>query len=161
MKKQPQYSLEEITVAVEWTTAALIPCTAKADFQVGPIKVKQGQRFFLARSERFIGCYYVVVWSESRVGWECSCPAAGKAHNHVNRVREHVKVCIAKKVAEKVQECQAVAPVENDQPERPVTLQEWKEATKRQKAATKAYNRKTQQAAKEVADFNRQVSGAS
>lgn len=162
-----QKRVEQVTILVEDVHVDIISCKARKDFTFCQVSVKAGGRFFLIRSDRFSNRFYVVGWNEERIGWQCSCGAGCKTHSHVKKanlsVKAHLKSAstLERKVREKVAECQVVAHTENIQPGRPLTVQEWKETLKRQKARDRAYKQKILESAKEIAEVNCQVAGAS
>jgi hypothetical protein len=165
-----EMSMRRRTVLVEHVSADIIPCSAREDFvitdedkdghEITVLSVKAGQRFFLVRSSRFENRFYVVAWQEREtIGWTCSCGAAHKSHTHLEKASAMLRVKLAARVAAKVQECQAVAKSEEQEPasfDRPISAQEWKERTKRQKQADRAYKQKILAAATSFAAANRQ-----
>src|SRR5580765_1874226 len=86
-KAMPQV---ESTVFIEGITKKLIKCTARKDFTVGNSSVKEGETFFLVKSERRENRYYVVLFNEARATYQCSCGANCLEHQHLKVVREHV-----------------------------------------------------------------------
>src|SRR5215475_5033144 len=86
-KAAPQ---QEATILVEYTTAKIIPCTAKVDFQVGNSQVRKGEKFYLVRSERRENRYYVVHFNSTRSAYQCSCGANMCEHEHLKTTREYV-----------------------------------------------------------------------
>jgi REP element-mobilizing transposase RayT len=86
-KAMPQV---ESTVFIEGIDKKLIKCTARKDFTVGNSSVKEGETFFLVRSERRENRFYVVHFNEARATYQCSCGASTCEHEHVRTVREHV-----------------------------------------------------------------------
>src|SRR5437588_8644173 len=84
----------ESTVFIEGIDKKLIKCTARKDFTVGNSSVKEGETFFLVRSERRENRYYVVHFNEARATYQCSCGANTCEHNHLKVVREHVMTTI-------------------------------------------------------------------
>src|SRR5580765_1207278 len=109
----------ESTVLIEGITKKLIKCTARKDFTVGNSSVKEGETFFLVRSERRENRYYVVHFNEGRNTYVCSCGACACEHEHVRTVREHVMSTV-------------VIPAKSDAPAMttPVTVAEIKAARK-------------------------------
>jgi hypothetical protein len=86
-KAQPQV---ESTMLVEGITKKVIKCKARETFTLGFAIVKQGETFFLVRSERRENRYYVVHFSEARHCYQCSCGAGTCEHEHLKAVREIV-----------------------------------------------------------------------
>jgi hypothetical protein len=161
-----EMSMRRRTVLVEGVKADTIACTARKDFvitdedkdgnEIRVVSVKAGQRFFLVRSSRFENRYYVIAWQEREtIGWSCSCGAAHKSHKHLTKVSAVIRGRLAKLVAAKVAECQTAARTPEQAPasfDKPI---EWKERTKRQKEADRAYKKQFLAAAKEVAVANK------
>ncbi|HEX3641790.1 MAG TPA: hypothetical protein VHV10_10905 [Ktedonobacteraceae bacterium] len=113
----------EATVLIEGTTAKIIPCTAKADFQVGNSQIKAGEKFYLVRSERRENRYYVVHYSSTRNTYQCSCGANMCDHDHLKTVRDHVMSHVVAPAAAEFSSQVEVAPMTV-----PATTQEVKEA---------------------------------
>jgi hypothetical protein len=80
----------ESTISIEHTTAPLIKCTAKVAFTLGNAKVEVGETFFLVKSVRRAGRYYVVHFSSERRAWQCSCGANCTKHEHTKAAQQHV-----------------------------------------------------------------------
>jgi hypothetical protein len=80
----------ESTILVEHTDAKLIRCTARKAFTLGNASVKEGEIFFLVRSERRVNRYYVVHFNELRGAYQCSCGCNMCEHEHLKTVREFV-----------------------------------------------------------------------
>lgn len=80
------------TVKITYTDAALITCTARADMPEAGIK--QGEKFYLARSSQNDGTYYIIAWNG--VDWLCRCPATKPC--------KHQKALAAHRVAEYLQQ---------------------------------------------------------
>lgn len=98
-KAQPQV---ESTMLVEGIDKKVIKCKARKAFTVGFTSVKEGETFFLVRSERRENRYYVVHFSEARHCYQCSCGCGTCEHEHLKAVREQVmnEVVIPTKGAE-------------------------------------------------------------
>ena|SRR2546429_2427003 len=146
----------ESTVYISGTAAKIIPCTANKDFQVGNSQVKAGEKFYLVRSERRAGRYYVTHFCEARNAYACSCGAHTCEHEHLKTVREHVmnKVVIPAKSSSQeivpmsipatVAQVKAARKAKAEQSNevidtsRPLTADEWKAIAKRDKARQKA-----------------------
>lgn len=61
------------TVTIEFTNAPLIRCQAKVDMpEVG---ITEGSVFYLVRSSKNDGSYYISTWSYERMMWQDTCPA--------------------------------------------------------------------------------------
>jgi hypothetical protein len=61
------------TIKIEFTNAPLIRCQATKDMpEVG---ILEGSIFYLVRSSKDNGEYYISTWSYERMMWTCSCPA--------------------------------------------------------------------------------------
>jgi hypothetical protein len=88
-KAQPQV---EATMLVEGIDKKVIKCNARKAFTLGFATVKQGETFFLVRSERRENRYYVVHFSEARHCYQCSCGCGTCEHEHLKAVREYVMV---------------------------------------------------------------------
>lgn len=86
-KAQPQV---ESTMLVEGITKKVIKCKARETFTIGFATVRQGETFFLVRSERRENRYYVVHFSEARHCYQCSCGCGTCEHEHLKAVREQV-----------------------------------------------------------------------
>jgi hypothetical protein len=86
-KAMPQ---QEATILVEGTDAKIIKCTARKAFTVGNSSIKENETFFLVRSERRAGRYYVVHFCEGRSTYQCSCGANCCEHEHLKTTREYV-----------------------------------------------------------------------
>src|SRR2546429_579536 len=144
----------ESTVFISGTTAKLIPCTARQDFQVGNSQVKAGEKFFLIKSERRENRYYVTHFNADLNTYQCSCGANCCEHEHLKTAREHVmnKVVIPAKssalvpmsVPATVAQVKAARKAKAEQSNevidgsRPLTADEWKAIAKRDKARQKA-----------------------
>lgn len=61
------------TVKVEHTTAQQIRCTARQDMPAYGIKA--GETFYLTRSSKDNGEYYVTRFDTDGARWQCSCPS--------------------------------------------------------------------------------------
>ena len=61
------------TVHIDYTTATTIRCVARVDMP--EYGIKQGDVFYLARSSKNDGTYYVQTWDYANIAWQCSCPA--------------------------------------------------------------------------------------
>jgi hypothetical protein len=128
----------EATVLIEGTTAKIIPCTAKKDFQVGNSQVKAGEKFYLVRSERREDRYYVVHYNGTRNAYQCSCGCNMCEHEHLKTVREYVMSHVVAPAASAKAE-QSSSPIETPAPmTTPLTAAQWREIMKRDKARQKA-----------------------
>jgi hypothetical protein len=63
---------------------------ARAPFTLGNASVKAGETFFLVKSVRREGRYYVVHFSEERCAWQCSCGANCTKHEHIKVAQAYV-----------------------------------------------------------------------
>ena len=62
------------TVKIEHTEQEYIKCVAR--FDMPEIGIKAGETFYLARSASSNdGTYYIVVWNNVTLKWDCPCPA--------------------------------------------------------------------------------------
>lgn len=82
----------ETTMLVEGITKKVIKCTARKGFVLGHASVKQGETFFLVRSERRENRYYIVKFNDGRHCYQCSCGCGVCEHPHLKAVREYVMV---------------------------------------------------------------------
>ncbi|HEX3641355.1 MAG TPA: hypothetical protein VHV10_08700 [Ktedonobacteraceae bacterium] len=150
----------EATVLIEGTTAKIIPCTAKADFQVGNSQIKAGEKFYLVRSERRENRYYVVHYSSTRNAYQCSCGANMCEHEHVRTVREHVMSTVVAPesspitvpaTSAEVRKARKAAKVEQTSEQfdgsRQITAEEWKAIAKADRKRQKAWADEYRQAA--------------
>jgi hypothetical protein len=80
-----------ITVNVTHTDAQYIRCTARVDITIGSIEIKVGTVFYLTRSSKNDGTYYLTFFSEVKSSWDCSCPAF-KPCRHIKIVNVALKV---------------------------------------------------------------------
>jgi hypothetical protein len=125
-------SVLESTLLIEYTDAPVIPCKAGKTFTKGRVTVREGQKFFLVRSSKFVNRYYVVCWSEQVLGWQCSCYCVCSKSEHCLIVNEWIvnHVVAPKKAAPHVEEKREdVAGVT-----RPYTAEEYKQLHKRNQA---------------------------
>lgn len=160
----------ESTVFIEGIDKKLIKCTARQDFTVGNSSVKEGETFFLVRSERRENRYYVVHFSEGRNAYQCSCGANTCEHEHVRTVREHVMSTVVVPAADESSEVPAMtvpatsaevrkarktAKVEQTSEQfdgsRPLTKEEWKAIDKADRKRQKAWADEYRQAAAALA----------
>jgi hypothetical protein len=80
----------EATILVEHTSAPLVKCVARAAFKLGNVSVEVGETFFLVKSVRREGRYYVVHFSNERRAWQCSCGANCTKHAHTQSAQLYV-----------------------------------------------------------------------
>lgn len=104
----PAKHVIEATVLMSIDTKVMKAVATKA-FRKGNVFVQPEQTFFLVQSSKFHGRYYVVIWNEERLSWQCSCGANCKSHAHTQAAESYVKEHI---VAKQHEEQQAVEPVE-------------------------------------------------
>lgn len=126
----------ESTVYISGTTAKIIPCTAKADFQVGNSQIKAGEKFYLVRSERRENRYYVVHYNGTRNAYQCSCGCNMCEHEHLSTVRAYVMAnVVAPAKAEQAKSSSQTTVVTEPAPmTTPLTAAQWREIMKRDKA---------------------------
>lgn len=60
-------------VHITWTTAPRVRMTANIDFP--EYNIKTGETFYLVRSSKDDGTYYIVTWNAIKMTWDCRCPA--------------------------------------------------------------------------------------
>lgn len=134
----------EATIAVEYTDAPIIRCSANKAFFVGNASIKAGETFYLVRSIRRPGRYYVVHFSNERHQWQCSCGANCQAHEHTYLAKQHVVEHVVKPRIAKIE--QQPAPMVDPAPavsesaydlSKPISAAEWKEIEKRDRARQK------------------------
>lgn len=136
----------DATIAISYTDAPIIRCTARATFVVNNAHVEAGEVFYLVRSERRPGRYYVVHFSNERRQWQCSCGANCKDHKHLQVANAHAKAYTARPQVQIEQQPTAsttpVIPAENREsaydPNKPITADQWREIQKRDRARQKA-----------------------
>jgi hypothetical protein len=73
----------QTTVVITWTSAPRIRMTANVDMP--EYGLKAGDTFYLVRSSKNDGLYYIVRWNYDRIGWQCPCPAT-KRCRHIELV---------------------------------------------------------------------------
>lgn len=61
------------TVKIEYTDAPIIRCVARQDMP--EFGMLEGSCFYLARSSKNDGTYYLLTWDYERIQFHCSCPA--------------------------------------------------------------------------------------
>jgi hypothetical protein len=61
------------TIKIEYTEAATIRCVARKDLP--ELGIKEGSCFYLARSSKNDGTYYIAIWNYAEMTWDCRCPA--------------------------------------------------------------------------------------
>lgn len=61
------------TVVIEWTNAPLIRMSANVDMP--EYGIKADQTFYLSRSSKNDGTYYIATWDYNETCWMCRCPA--------------------------------------------------------------------------------------
>src|SRR5579859_7727307 len=83
-------SLEALMIHITWTSAKVVRIEARKDFTMQgatvkvlkgeyevlasvPVQVKAGQVLYFVASDGFPGYYYVLVYSEARSAFTCSC----------------------------------------------------------------------------------------
>lgn len=81
----------ETTMLVENIDKKIIKCKARKGFALGYASVKQGETFFLVRSERRVNRYYLVKFNTERRCYQCSCGGGACEHDHLKMVREYIK----------------------------------------------------------------------
>ncbi len=72
------------TVHIEGTQAATIRCTARVDQP--EYGIKAGDVFYLTRSSKNDGTYYICTWNYTAIAWQCSCPATIQKCRHIRTV---------------------------------------------------------------------------
>ena len=60
-------------VKVEYSQAPVIRCVARKD--IPELGIKEGSCFYLARSSKNDGTYYIASWNYAEMTWDCRCPA--------------------------------------------------------------------------------------
>ena len=160
----------ESTMLIEGPDAKIIKCKARKAFTVGNASVKEGETFFLVRSERRVGRYYVVHFSEDRNTYQCSCGANCCEHEHLKTTREYVMSHVVVPAAEsskvtpmtvpatsaEIRAKRQAAKVETHEQfdgSMPLTADKWKAIMKRDRAQQKAlraeYQAKLEEARKQ------------
>ena len=137
---------QDATIAVEHTDAPIIRCTARKAFVVNNARIAEGETFYLVRSARRPGRYYVVHFSNERHQWQCSCGANCKDHEHIRAAKAHVVKYVVRpqvqKIEQKHQPKPAPVPAANGEHaydiSKPLTREDWKEIQKRDRARQKA-----------------------
>lgn len=149
---------QDATIGIEHTDAPIIRCTARKAFTVGNAGIKAGETFYLVRSVRRAGRYYVVHFSDERHCWQCSCGANCKQHEHITAAKAHVVEHIVKpqieKIEQKAEQPQPApitevfeqfaepAPQISDESaydlSKPITAAQWREIAKRDRERQKA-----------------------
>lgn len=71
-------------VRVDYTVASSIRCTARQDMPEYGLKVSD--IFYLVRSSKNNGDYYLVRWNYEQISWQCSCTAATTHCRHTRLV---------------------------------------------------------------------------
>lgn len=82
------------TIKVEYTEQEMIRCVARVDMPEYGLKV--GDVFYLARSSKNDGQYYVCRFDDRAASWFCGCPArkpcrhekAAGAHSHARMLAQ-------------------------------------------------------------------------
>lgn len=162
-KAMPQV---EATVFIEGIDKKLIKCTARKAFTVGNSSVKEGETFFLVKSERRENRFYIVRFNTDRATYQCSCGANMCHHEHVSTVREHVMSTVVAPASESSEVTPMTVPATSAQVRkarknakveqtsepfdgsRQITAEEWKKIAKADKARQRAWaNEYRQQAA--------------
>jgi hypothetical protein len=165
----------EATVLIEGTTAKIIPCTAKKDFQVGNSQVKAGEKFYLVRSERRENRYYVVHYNGTRNAYQCSCGCNMCEHEHLKTTREYVMShVIAPAAAESFSPVPMTVPAtvaqvkasrkakveqiaDEELGSRPLTAEEWKAIAKADRKRQKAWAAEYRQQAEAIREQAKEV----
>ncbi len=80
----------EATISIEHTDAPLIKCIARQSFAVGNAHVAAGETFYLVKSNRRAGRYYIVHYSEERHALQCSCGANCTNHEHTKAAKQYI-----------------------------------------------------------------------
>ncbi len=57
---------------IEGITSQIIVCTAREDISKNGVQVHAGEKFLLVQSDRFVGWYYLVSWTDTGIG-DCTC----------------------------------------------------------------------------------------
>lgn len=134
----------DATIAVEHTDAPIIRCTARKAFVVNNARIAEGETFYLVRSARRPGRYYVVHFSNERHQWQCSCGANCKDHEHIRAAKAHVVEHVVKPQVAKIEQQPAPRPVPAANGEhaydlsKPLTREQWKEIQRRDRERQKA-----------------------
>jgi hypothetical protein len=135
----PAKSVLEATVLIEGIDTQVIKCKARETFTRGRVTVEAGREFFLVRSSKWANRYYVVVWSNERSAWQCSCHCYCSKNEHCLIVNEWiVRHVVTPKKRERVAEA-APCSVEVATPDvagvtRPYTAEEYRQLHKRNQA---------------------------
>jgi len=131
----------EATVLIENITKKVVKCTARKSFTIGNSHIAEGETFFLVASERRAQRYYAVKFNTERNQYQCSCGANCKAHAHTTVAQQYVVEHVVQAKAEKVVEpkVEEVHTPEQYDGSRPLTVEEWREIHKRDKARQKAW----------------------
>lgn len=72
------------TVQIDYTSASVIRSVARKDMP--EYGLTEGQVFYMIRSSKNDGSYYISTWNYERIGWECRCPATCYSCRHTRLI---------------------------------------------------------------------------
>lgn len=73
------------TVQIDYTTAPIIRAVARRD--IPEYGLTEGQVFYMTRSSKNDGTYYIAIWNYADMRWNCSCPATTNNCRHHRAIK--------------------------------------------------------------------------
>lgn len=112
-------SIEALMVKIDWTDAKVVRIEARKDFTMQAatvqvlrgnydvlasvkVNVQAGRVIYFVQSDEFAGWYYVLLYSESRSSFSCSCPKSAQFHKACDH-QSHAMAFVGHRYAERVE----------------------------------------------------------